>query len=417
MSIFQSFAAAARRRDFNLGVLNGVLFGGVDTLFDPNLVLVTFASHLTSSPILLGLVYPMSQAGWFLPQLWVSGWFQSKPAGLPIYRVMAVIRTVCLALLTLTAYAVQDKGWQLFLFFALLMANQLAAGFSGLSFMDVVAKVVPPGQRGLFFSWRLALGSLLGIGAGVWVRSLLSETSPVPFPNNFVLMFSAAGLLAAAGMAAFAAVHEPANQALAPRAGFAEQLRRARTALQTDLNFRRFLGLRLALIGGSMATPFFTVFAAQRLQITGGAVGVLLSANIAASLAAYVVWGQLSARRGNRFVLRIGAGLGVLVLAFALMAWPLSRLLGAQTFVVLIFILVGVRDAAVGVSLGPLLLDMAPPVARSLYIGFTNTLVGITVLLTGIAGVIVDRAGFAALFVIALLAYAGAAWAIWRFRE
>ena len=126
MGLIQSLAAAARRRDFNLGVVNGVLFAGVDTLLDPRLVLVTFASFLTDSHILLGLVYPLSQAGWFLPQLWVSGWFQSRPKALPIYRAMAVIRMICLILLALTAYAVKDKGWQLLLFFSLLMANQLA---------------------------------------------------------------------------------------------------------------------------------------------------------------------------------------------------------------------------------------------------------------------------------------------------
>jgi len=417
MGLIQSIAAAARRRDFNLGIVNGVLFAGVDTLLDPSLVLVTFASFLTDSHILLGLVYPLSQAGWYLPQLWVSGWFQSRPKALPIYRAMAVIRTICLILLALTAYAVKDKGWQLLLFFSLLMANQLASGFGGLSFMDVVAKVVPPGQRGLFFSWRLSLGSLLGVGAGVWVRNLLSDASPIRFPNNFALMFAVASALAAVAMAAFAAVREPANAALVDRAGLLTQLGRARVALRTDPNFRHFLRLRLALIAGSMATPFFTIFAAQRLQVAPGAVGIFLSANIAASLVAYVVWGQLSARRGNRLVLRFGAVMGVIVLAIVLAVWPLSRLLGAQTLFVLIFILVGVRDAAVGVSLGPLLLDMAPAAARSLYIGFTNTLVGITVLLTGIGGFIVDGAGFPALFVISLLAYAAATWAIWRFRE
>lgn len=417
MGITRSVVAAFHRRDFNLGVVNGILFAGVDTLLDPNLVLVTFASFLTDSHILLGLVYPMSQAGWFLPQLWVSGWFQSRPTALPIYRTTAVIRTICLILLTLTAYGVKEKGLQLFLFLSLLMANQLAAGFGGLSFMDVVAKVVPPGQRGLFFSWRLSLGSLLGIGAGIWVRGLLAENSSISFPNNFALMFAVAGLLAVAGMTAFAAVREPANPALMARAGLLTQVRRARAALQSDYNFRRFLSLRLALIAGSMATPFFTVFVVQRLRVAAGAVGIFLSVNIAASLVAYIVWGQLSARRGNRLVLRFGAGLGVIVLLLALAAWPLSRALGAQTLFVLIFILVGVRDAAVGVSLGPLLLDMAPPAARSLYLGFTNTLVGFTVLLTGVAGFIVDGAGFATLFAISLLAYAAAAWAIWRFRE
>ncbi len=417
MSVIRSIAAAARRRDFNLGVINGILFAGVDTLLDPSLVLVTFASFLTDSHILLGLVYPMSQAGWFLPQLWVSGWFQSRPKALPIYRTMAVVRTFCLILLALTAYRVEDKRLQLFLFFGLLMANQLASGFSGLSFMDVVAKVVPPGQRGLFFSWRLSLGSLLGIGVGFWVRNLLADSSPIRFPDNFALMFAVASVLAAVGMAAFAAVREPVNAALAPRAGLLTQLRRAGAALQADRNFRRFLSLRLALIAGSMATPFFTVFVVQRLQVAAGAVGIFLSANIAASLVAYIVWGQLSARRGNRLVLRFGAGLGVFVLAIMLAVWPLSRLLGAQTLFVLIFILVGVRDAAIGVSLGPLLLDMAPPAARALYLGFSNTAVGITLLLTGVGGFIVDSAGFPALFTMSLLAYAAATWAIWRFHE
>ncbi len=417
MGISQLLDKAAQRRNFSLGVLNGVLFGAVDTLLEPNLVLVTFVSFLTDSPVLLGLVYPMSQAGWYLPQLWVSGWFQSKPYALPIYRVMAVVRTFCLILLAFTAWAVEEKGWQLALFFALLMANQLASGFSGLSFMDVVAKVVPPARRGLFFSWRLSLGSVLGIGMGVWVRSLLSDASPLPFPDNFALMFGTASLLAAAGMIAFAALREPANEALNPRANFRSQLQRARLALQTDSNYRRFLGLRLALIAGSMATPFFAVFAAQRLQIAVSAIGVFLSVNIAASLIAYIVWGQLSARRGNRLVMRFGAALGIVVLLLMLSAGTLSRPVGAQALCIFIYILVAVRDAAVNVSLGPLLLNMAPPAARSLYIGFSNTLVGVTVLITGVSGYLVAHAGFAALFAVSLLAYFSAAWAIWRFSE
>ena len=358
-----------QRRNFNLGVANGVLFGGADTLLDPNLVLVTFASFLTTSPVLLGLVYPLSQAGWFLPQLWVSGWMQSQSKAMPIYRAMAVVRTLCLVLLAITAATINDPAWHLIVFYALLMANQLAAGFAGLSFMDIVAKVVPPRQRGLFFAWRLSIGGLLGVALGLGIRWLLSPDSPIPFPLNFALMFGVASVLAGLGMAMFAVVQEPPKEMLVPRATLREQFNHAREILRKDNNYRILLRLRLALIVAGMGTPFFAVYAKTELNTPSDAVGVFLSVNIAASLVAYLVWGQVSARRGNRLVLQCGSALGVLVLALVLLAAPLSQIAGAQVVFVLIFLLIGVRDAAIGVSIGPLLLNLAPIEMRSLYIG------------------------------------------------
>ena len=413
----QNLVAPLRGRDFGLGVVNGVLFAGVDTLLDPSLVLVTLVGLWTGSPLVLGLVAPLAQAGWYLPQLWVSGWLQNKPTSLSIYRAMAVVRTLCLISLAVMTVTVQDIGWKLMLFFVLLMANQLAAGFSGLSFMNVVAKVVPAGQRGLFFAWRLMLGGILAIGASVWVKNLLSPASAVTFPANFALMFLVAAVLGAAGMGAFAAVREPASEHVAPRASLRSQLGRAAGFLRTDANYRRFLGLRLALVVASMGTPFFAVYAMRELAVSPSSVGTFLAANVAASLIAYVVWGQVSARTGNRIVMRWGTTLGIVALGMVLLARPLSSVISPSVFFTLLFVLVGVRDASINVASGPLLLDVAPAAWRPLYVGFSNTVVGVAVLLTTASGLIVVTAGYQVLFVISLVSFVIATWQISQYRE
>ncbi len=406
-----------RGRDFGLGVINGVLFAGVDTLLDPSLVLVTLVGLWTGSPLVLGLVAPLAQAGWYLPQLWVSGWLQNKPTSLSIYRAMAVVRTLCLISLAVMTVTVQDIGWKLVLFFVLLMANQLAAGFSGLSFMNVVAKVVPSGERGLFFAWRLMLGGILAIGVSVWVKHLLGPASTVAFPANFALMFLVAAVLGAAGMGAFAAVREPASEHVAPRASLRTQLARAAGFLRTDANFRRFLGLRLALVAASMGTPFFAVYAMRELGVSPSSVGTFLAANVAASLVAYVVWGQVSARTGNRIVMRWGTTLGIVALGMVLLARPLSSMISPFVFFTLLFVLVGVRDASINVASGPLLLDVAPAAWRPLYVGFSNTVVGVAVLLTTASGLIVATVGYQVLFVISLVSFVIATWQVSQYRE
>ena len=60
------------KRSFILNVVNGTLFEFAERLIDPPLVLTWFVSQLTTSNLLIGLVAPLGQAGWYLPQIFVS---------------------------------------------------------------------------------------------------------------------------------------------------------------------------------------------------------------------------------------------------------------------------------------------------------------------------------------------------------
>ena len=63
------------------------------------------------------------------------------------------------------------------------------------------------------------------------------------------------------------------------------------------------------------------------------------------------------------------------------------------------------------------LLETAPADNRPLYIGFTNTIMGIALLATSVGGLIVDLVGFTVLFSLALAFYASALFLALRLQE
>jgi MFS family permease len=64
-----------------------------------------------------------------------------------------------------------------------------------------------------------------------------------------------------------------------------------------------------------------------------------------------------------------------------------------------------------------LTLEVAPPNDRAIYIGLTNTILGVAYLSTAISGLIVDLMGYEGVFVLGLILLLVASWALWRLRD
>jgi MFS family permease len=167
--------------------------------------------------------------------------------------------------------------------------------------------------------------------------------------------------------------------------------------------------LRGALMIAGAATPFFAVYVQQRLGGPPGMVGVYLGVYTAASLLANILFGKYSARLGNRRTMIIATVAGLLMTGFVLALMLAAAPLGlsgwaASLWLLPVFALSGIRESGQGVSAQSLLLDIAPPSERTLYLGFANSLLGVVLLTTGVSGVIVVRFGFPALVLAAVAA-------------
>lgn len=403
------------KRNFRWGVLNGLLYITAETLLDPTLVIVAFLSHLTQSPLLLGLVVPMRDGAWSLPQLWMSGFMQSKPHKQTYYLRFGYIRIAAWIMIALTINLVRDPALLLVLFFAAYVLSSLSNGLTGLPFMELVAKTIPPERRGEFFAWRMGLGGVLGIGGSALVRWLLDTNGPLAFPYNFGALSIAFLVLGASSIFVLNALREPYDTNTLPAQNLPAQTRRAAEIVRGQPNYRRFLAMMSVMILSSSAAPFFAVYVQRVLGGSQAMIGYYLAAQTTANLAATILFGRLSRRWGNGAVMALGLCSGILMvgLVLGLVALagirPVSGAEGAA-WLVPVFMLLGIRNSGTGIAWNSLLLDIAPEQERSLYVGFTNTILGVVLLLTGLSGLIVKSYGYVALFVFALLAHGAALW-------
>jgi MFS family permease len=408
------FRSDLNRRNYWIGVANGVLMSAADAFTEPYLVLTLFASMLTDSKFLIGLVAPVSIGGWYLPQLLFSGAVQRLPRKMPVYAAVTVIRVVGWVVVALLVWFVRAPIVLLVTFLFLLLAIRMAEGAAGVAFMDIVAKIVPPHRRGSFFGARLLLGGILALVGSAVVGLILSHPDDWVFPRQFALVFTIYIFVLAPASAVFTTVQEPDGEVTQHESGIAQQMRRARSILGQNHTLRLFLIARVLMVIGNMAMPFYIIFALERLHAPPGMVGVYLAILTLVGLLSNIWAGRISDDIGNRRLLLASCFVGLAAPALALI-FDLIKV--APLLFALVFALNGIYNNASTIAHLNLLLDVSPPDDRPLYIGVSNTLVGVGILASSVGGALAQWLSMDILFGAALLAFLAAVVAIIRMQE
>jgi MFS family permease len=411
------------RRNFTLGVLNGGFFFCAEAFMSIDTVLTWFVQQLGGSNFLIGLVGPMRDAGWFLPQLFLSHRQQRQALQRPMYRRSAAVRMVAWFVWTAATFLLASNYPALLLvFFAAYAVNSLASGFAGLPFMDIVAKTIPPKRRGSYFGARLFAGSVLGLLASLIVSVVLSDKNPQPFPLNVGTLFLLSWVAAIIGLTAFAMVKEPPGDVRDDGATFTAHMQRAARLPRQNQNLRYLLIARVVILLSYVAAPFYSIYSINELGAPVSIIGVYMGVRTIVALLINPVWSRLSDRRGNKLVTQLATAAGVIMLAWAVFVPGLAQGLQVPAstlayIIVPVFALMGIYETGVGIGAINLTLEVAPPNDRAIYIGLTNTILGIAYLSTAVGGVIVDLVGYHGVFVLGLILLLVASWALWRMRD
>ena len=391
------------RRNYSLGVANGALFGFVDAISAPALVLALFVAQLGGSNFLIGLLPAIYNGGWFLPQFLISHRLERLPLKKRPYLTAAVVRIICWGVIALVTPLIGANNPALLLtvFFVLYVTYSFAAGFAGNAFMTMVAKIIPLPRRGSFFGMRDLTGTLMGLPAGYLIALALSPQSGLAFPYNFGVLFFITFVAVVVGLTLFGLVIEPRDVIPDARAvTLREQSHAAQRVWRENETFRRFLLVRIVLALADIATPFYAIYATRQLGAPESIVGLYIALTTVSALVTNPVWSWLSDHRGNHLLL--------LVAATTALGMPLSAFLfglgGAQPWLIapfgLLFVLYGIGRTAGNIAFPTFLLEIAPAPERALYIGFTNTLLGVATFIPAVGGILLDLFGFTLLFVL-----------------
>ncbi|MFN8445928.1 MAG: MFS transporter [Caldilineaceae bacterium] len=394
------------RRNFVYFLLDGILFTVAMSLIGSTTVIPDFIRHLTDSRILIGLSGSLFTIGFTLPQLWIARhivrfahkkwWFVG-----PNIPVRFVIFFFALIIVW-----VGDKRPTLLLW-AFFIAYGIAAfgdGLVGVPWADLSATSLDNRWRARMFGLTTVITGLLMLVLAPLISVILGPKG-LAFPNNYALLFGAAGVIFVISILPGLFFHElPGGKVAEKSPDLSEFLPELGRVVRNDGPFRAFISVRMLTTLFMMAAPFYVVYATEQLGLASGvAVPVLLAMQTIGSLVGALVYTWMG-ERNNVLYIRLALASAVLLPVCALISAPEGTLFGAWP----LYFGFLVSGLANGSNLFNCFMNWvviyAHPDQRPIYVGLANTISALMALISPfLGGVIAQELGYRTLFVCSLL--------------
>mgnify|MGYP001825013405 CR=1 FL=1 len=366
------------RWNFSVNLLDSAVFLFGLSFISSSTIAPLFVSKLTTSPLAIGLVAVIAQAGWLLPQLFTANFVERLPRKKPfVINLGFFLERLPMWLLVVAAWiAVDAPTAALLVFFVGYAWHSFGAGVVATSWQDLLARCFPVARRGSFFGISTFAGT--GMGAlGAILSIWLLET--YPFSTDFVYIFIIAAIALLVSWIFLALTREPAHSIRAEPQSNRQFFASLPGILRRDLNFRRFLLARSLLALGSLGTGFVAVAAIQRWQVPDSTVGIFTTASLLGQTLGNLSFGFMADRFGHKLSLELGALSSVL-------AFSLAWLAPTPVWYYAVFFLLGINLGAVLVSgiLAPM--EFSEPQRRPTYVGMANTATGLVSIVAPLLG-------------------------------
>jgi MFS family permease len=200
-----------------------------------------------------------------------------------------------------------------------------------------------------------------------------------PYPGNFSLLFVLAFAAVCVSWIGLALNREPPSEVTKEKQSLRRYLRQLPAILHSNHNYRRFFVSRAVVVVGAMAIGFFIVYGSERFGLNGTQVGLLTATLIGSQAVMSLLWGVLGDRAGHKLVLTLAA-------ACLTCATLVTLLAPTWQWLILSFVLLGAYLSADWVSGINIILEFCEPADRPTYIGLTNTLLALPVVLAPLVG-------------------------------
>jgi len=382
------------RHNYLVNILDGSFFGFGVGFASFTAILPLFVSHMTSSPILIGLIPAIHSTGWQIPQLFTARQISHLERYKPFVLFMTVQERLPYLGLAAVAWFLPSLGTKLALIitFILLIWQGLGSGLTANGWQNLIGKVMPADYLATFFGVQTAAANLFGSAGAVIAGIILEQYSS---PMNFTLCFLIASAMLVCSWYFLSRNRETSHQVpliIENREHFWEKVRKN---LKHDLNFRWFLVTRMLSQFGMMAFAFYIVYAVKYHNMNDVTAGLMTGTLFIIQVVANPLLGWIADRMGCKGVLEIGA---LFAMFSSLLAWQAPSL----NWFYLVFILDGVANTAFWTIGMAYTMDFGPKEERPTYVGMSNTLIApATILAPFLGGWLADRAGYSSTFITA----------------
>jgi MFS family permease len=298
------------------------------------------------------------------------------------------------------------------MFFLLYTLFTLGDAMASVAWFDILGKSVPPSRRGRVLGSAQIIMGLLALGASRIAEWILSPTrhdifgfvvpfAKLEFPMNYVLCFviAGAGIMSSLICDLFITeVVQPVKEEPLKLSEYGPMLWRI---IRHDAHFAYVTVVRLLAGLANMALPFYIIFAQRELHFAEEWLGTFIAAQVAGSLVSGTVLGFLSERSGSKAVILAAVFLQSIAPFTALSVFFIGNGLGtlAPWVYAIIFTMIGVGQTSNLLGFINYVLELAPPMERTHYIGVTNTINGLLFTAPVIGAALIQYVSYTGLFV------------------
>ena len=370
------------------------MFG--DSFVSVYTILPVFASTLTSSPIVIGLIPAIKDAGWFLPQLFLVPKVERSPRQLPVVMLLGAIERLPYLALAFAALWLPSlpQNTAVLIFLLLMIWLSVTSGLVALPWQELIARLIPVSHRGRFWGFATVIGSLMGVIGAAIAGIILAR---VVYSLNYALCFLIGFLSFALGFAFLTLNREPdLSSTISPPSRKRSSWGRIKTVMRENKNFRNFITSRGMAYLGSMAFGFVAVYSIQRFNLPDASAAIFTAILIGGGAVGFALWGFAGDHLGYKRVLIYSGLCWVLGLTLLIIAPSVVWVFPAFAFM-------SIANSGHFIGDINIVMEFSSISDRPTYIGLARTLTGPVLLIAPIlAGAIVQIRNYQTMFAVSI---------------
>jgi MFS family permease len=370
--------------------IQGVMMGGISTY------LSVFVVRLGASSLLVSLLTSLPAILMAVLSIPAGLWVERRPDPVRLTNRGRILhRGAFLAIALLPFFAGRYLAEAVVVVWSL---NAIPATVINLSWMAVVAQIIPPHRRPSVNGTRWALLSLVTAVSVALFGAMLERIS---FPLNYQIVFAISFLSGLGSIYFFSLLELPQTAALAPaererpaplpRTFSAsmqvakERLRvYARSVVETPVFVRYLLATAVLRLALNLPVALYSIYWIRYLDASDQWIGWRATASSLALIVGYYLWGRIASRKGhNRVLVACTLGVGL---------YPvLTALVTDQVWLPLVAIVYGFFVTGIDISIFDTLLHVCPPERRASYVALNTFLANLVIFAAPLLGSLLDR--------------------------
>ena len=324
------------KRNFIVHWIHGLLGQtGFRLLHAPTFV-PAYIYLLSESYLAVGIALAVQHLGAATSSIFGATLIEHRKRVLPVGLIIGVLMRIQVLGLALSGLLLGPE-WALISAMGFLCLFGLFNGMQAVMFNYLLSKVIPVDVRGRLTGLRNFSAGLTAAAVAYYGGKYFIETNALG--NGYASTFLVSFVLTSLGLATLLFVIEPEPPHVRAPSRLASRIKELPALLREDKAFTRFFLARSAAALGTIAVPFYIIYAGQRLDVTGQ--GIDLSGETIAILSltfllsqtvTNLLWGYIADKAGNRlgYILSVTTWLLATVALFAATdMWSLALVFGA----------------------------------------------------------------------------------------